>query len=664
MFAHIDDESSPNNPEPLISDANDETLTIHTVPEISKSRPVLHVSNMITVPKIDAMTNNEILSIPLLVPAEPSVTKSMPASALGHRKKHSRGHSVTKIEIQVDLKDNSPSITVNNAFDKEAPIETSGKLASSSFGNVNIRNTTPDVLEMPTSLCRPQSAGGRLHVDTSHGTTVYTKPSTLAVVHTAAIAKENVTKETTSRKISGPPKSLLNLFEPLPSAVSPPKLTIETTPQQRPMSMIVSSNSELPSTISGSSNIVPSATISESLSSMGMFPAHVHVEDALTSANVSIKSNVLNEQSEDEEAMEIEDDIEKDMQVPQELDIKKEEVMGSEIKELDSQGQSPKQESLNSRSHNTSLSSDGSDRVSIFRVPSHPDLRLRPHLAKVDSLDSSPIMRARSVSQLQNEIDGDSGSFKRRAYSGSRDTVPGFAGLVNLHIRQSLDKLRAKGTTTALPLTSRLPLSHQNSPNKGEKERISRRVSADPDRERDRVLSAGSKGRGRPKSMIETGSFVHYRNPSMDLTYSASQDFLSQLFWTSVSLLESDYENEYFLAQHLFGKVISQFDLMSDSTYTRLEMMLQKTKLEKFSGVHRLLLKGLTLESTTKSTRELLSKICPHANRSIFDPSNFKGLPLNIVALLPELVLHFEKPNNNSKDIAETVAKVSTKFIS
>ncbi len=554
---------------------------------------------------------------------------------------------MSKIEIPYDVKEDSQvdQTAKVETHDNKLAIDNPNKLASASFGNVN-----SEAVESTLPVSRPLSAGGNItgksHMD---------PPAIVTVVNTAS-KEGGVVKESTPRKISAPPLHLLNLFEPLRSSVSPLKLTVDGTPQhqlQRPMSMIVqSTNTDL--SHSGSSSLVPSATVSSSLSAIGSLPVY---NETMSSR----KNDVLNEQDE-EERSDHEDGPDKHLEVvdtPQELDIRKDEVKddSSEIKEPDVHVQhveSPKQDSLTARSHNTSVSSEGSESVSIIRVPSHPDLRLRPQLAKVDSLDSSPIMRARSVNQLQQDLDSET-SLKRRAYSGSRETVPGFAGLMkdNSQMRQSLDRLRStqyKGTP------SRLPLSHQNSPCKMEKERVGRRISADPERER--VHSAGSKGRGRPKSMIETGSYAHYRNPSMDFVLSASQDFLSQLFWTSVSLLESDYENEYYLAQHLFGKVISQIDLTADCTYTRLEMIQQKIKADKFPGVQKLLLKGLTLVPTTKSTRELLSNICPHANRSIFDSSNFKGLPLTIIGLLPELVLHFDKHNESAQLMAGTISKV------
>ena len=564
---------------------------------------------------------------------------------------------MSKIEIPYDMKEDSQvdETAKVETHDTKLTIDNTNKLASASFGNVN-----SDTVESSLSVSRPQSAGGRLDVSGNITSKGHIDPPAIATVVNTASKEGSVVKESTPRKISAPPLHLLNLFEPLRTTVSPHKLTVDGTPQhqiQRPMSMIVqpTHNDMSHSLFTGSSSLVPSATVSSSLSAIGSLPVYNEMS--------SRKNDVLNEQDEEEKS-DHEDGPDKHLEVdvPQELDIRKDELKDDsiEIKEPDVQHvESPKQDLLTTRSHNTSVSSEGSENVSIVRVPSHPDLRFRPQLTKVDSLDSSPIMRARSVNQLQQELDRET-SLKRRAYSGSRDTVPGFAGLMkdNSQMRQSLDKLRSaqhKGTP------SRLPLSHQNSPCKMEKERVGRRISADPERER--VHSAGSRGRGRPKSMIETGSYAYYRNPSMDFVLAASQDFLGQLFWTSVSLLESDYENEYYLAQHLFGKVISQLDLTVDSTYTRLEMIQQKIKADKFPGIQKLLLKGLTLVPTTKSTRELLSIICPHANRWIFDPSNFKGLPMNIIGLLPELVLHFDKHNENAQLMAGTISKVSLEYI-
>ena len=76
-------------------------------------------------------------------------------------------------------------------------------------------------------------------------------------------------------------------------------------------------------------------------------------------------------------------------------------------------------------------------------------------------------------------------------------------------------------------------------------------------------------------------------------------------------------------------------------------------------GVQHLLLKGLTLESATNQTRRLLSIISPQSTRHVFDPTQFGGLPINIVALLPELVLHFDNPTDDCRKAADSISVVS-----
>ena len=538
-----------------------------------------------------------------------SVEPSVPfPTALGHRRNHSRGHSITKVDIPLDLQSSLDSKHEDTSFrhstqSKDAVVPTTEGL------NEEIHK-------------RLQTASGKMKFSASvdMGGLPPTKSQTESPLNARVVASTNEHVHA-SKRDSAPPISLMNLFEPLPSS----KVTMETH-LQRPMSMIVSSSNGLHNnSLFTTPSIVTSATLSDlsTITSSSSPP-----RQGSTSPGILIRTEALDEEEEDE--------------------LEEEEEEDEEEEETEIEEQISKQSSLDK----PSTISRGSD--NIKRVPSHPNLSLNPFI-KSDSLDSSPIMRARSVTQLQSEIYSDEKPVKRRSYSGSREAVPGFTGLTkdNSHMRRSFDKLREKVTAP-----HRLPLSHQNSPNKFEKERLSRRVSADPERER--VHSApGSRGKGRPKSMIETSSNMG----SIDVGLATSQDYLSQLFWTSVSLLESDHENEYSLAQHLFGKVITHLDWWVESTYTRLEALLNKMKWEEFPGVLHLLLKGLTLHSTTDTTRQLISRLCPHANRPIFEPSGFVGLPMSIVALLPELILHYEKPTSTCKTTAEAISQVRIQYM-
>ena len=62
------------------------------------------------------------------------------------------------------------------------------------------------------------------------------------------------------------------------------------------------------------------------------------------------------------------------------------------------------------------------------------------------------------------------------------------------------------------------------------------------------------------------------------------------------------------MAQRLLSKVLDHLELSMNDTYERLEALLPKMKWTNFPGVQKLLLKGLTLESTSVPSRELLSR--------------------------------------------------------
>lgn len=75
----------------------------------------------------------------------------------------------------------------------------------------------------------------------------------------------------------------------------------------------------------------------------------------------------------------------------------------------------------------------------------------------------------------------------------------------------------------------------------------------------------------------------------------ATQDdkmtILSQLFWLSVSLLESDYEYEFLLALRLLTRVLHRLPLDRPDARDKVEKLQQQLKWSCFPGVHALLLK-------------------------------------------------------------------------
>ncbi len=62
------------------------------------------------------------------------------------------------------------------------------------------------------------------------------------------------------------------------------------------------------------------------------------------------------------------------------------------------------------------------------------------------------------------------------------------------------------------------------------------------------------------------------------------------------------------MAQRLLCRVLDHLELSMNDTYERLESLLDKMKWSTFPGVQKLLLKGLTLDSTSEPSREILSR--------------------------------------------------------
>lgn len=76
---------------------------------------------------------------------------------------------------------------------------------------------------------------------------------------------------------------------------------------------------------------------------------------------------------------------------------------------------------------------------------------------------------------------------------------------------------------------------------------------------------------------------------------SATQDdkltILAQLFWLSVSLLESDYEHEFLLALRLLARVLHRLPLDRPDARDKVEKLQSQLRWSSFPGVHALLLK-------------------------------------------------------------------------
>jgi Cell morphogenesis C-terminal len=81
-----------------------------------------------------------------------------------------------------------------------------------------------------------------------------------------------------------------------------------------------------------------------------------------------------------------------------------------------------------------------------------------------------------------------------------------------------------------------------------------------------------------------------------------------------------------------------------------------------FPGVHSLLLKGCTHPATYEPTVELLSRFTLLLELPVVDPTQSLAFPLNVMALLPYLLHHYEDANQLCVQSAENIAQVSLFF--
>ncbi|CAH0386341.1 unnamed protein product [Bemisia tabaci] len=145
---------------------------------------------------------------------------------------------------------------------------------------------------------------------------------------------------------------------------------------------------------------------------------------------------------------------------------------------------------------------------------------------------------------------------------------------------------------------------------------------------------------------------------------SATQDdkmtILAQLFWLSLSLLESDYEHEFLLALRLLSRVLHRLPLDRPDARDKVDKLQAQLKWTSFPGVHALLLKGCTNPNTYEPVVTLLSQFTPLLDLHVVDPTQSIAFPMNVISLLPYMLLHYEDANELCVLSAENIAQVST----
>ncbi|XP_076468272.1 protein furry-like isoform X4 [Babylonia areolata] len=134
---------------------------------------------------------------------------------------------------------------------------------------------------------------------------------------------------------------------------------------------------------------------------------------------------------------------------------------------------------------------------------------------------------------------------------------------------------------------------------------------------------------------------------------------VTQIFWITVSMLESDYEYEFSLAVRLLKKILQHMQPERPDCREKLDKILQQIKWPTFPGVIVMLLKGCTSQVVAEPTWGLLSKIILCVNSPVMDPTpGAWGFPLVTTALLPYLVHNYENPCQLCRDAADNVAQM------
>ncbi|XP_038055333.1 protein furry homolog-like isoform X2 [Patiria miniata] len=170
------------------------------------------------------------------------------------------------------------------------------------------------------------------------------------------------------------------------------------------------------------------------------------------------------------------------------------------------------------------------------------------------------------------------------------------------------------------------------------------------------------RARSNTASEIDKPRFHRSRSTqSLKMGESSIEDrlnLLTQIFWIFVSLLESDYEYEFLMSLRSLDKLMKHLPLDRPEIKNKLEHVLSQLQWEGFPGLQALLLKGFTSIVTSDMTLLLVSRLIGHTHLRVVDPTQAGGFPMNIVALLPYLIQHFDRPDTLANEIAYNIGRV------
>ena len=108
----------------------------------------------------------------------------------------------------------------------------------------------------------------------------------------------------------------------------------------------------------------------------------------------------------------------------------------------------------------------------------------------------------------------------------------------------------------------------------------------------------------------------------------------------------------------LYLQVLCKLSLDRPDCRDRVERLQLRLRWATFPGVHALLLKGCTNPATYEPALTLLTRFTRLLDVSVVDPSVSTAFPLNVIALLPYMVFHYEDANPLCIQAAENIAQV------
>ncbi|XP_062543394.1 protein furry isoform X2 [Armigeres subalbatus] len=269
--------------------------------------------------------------------------------------------------------------------------------------------------------------------------------------------------------------------------------------------------------------------------------------------------------------------------------------------------------------------------------------------AAVDSLDSDfrPLDVMKDIFKSTPNLNNKDGAMISSVYGNKRssDGIPGSP--------QTMNNMMAGGHTRSTSYSiSYCSRKAANSP-------IDKQVEL---RNRSNVLELERNSNKFGSSLSRSRSAQSLKLLGDTATQDDKMTILAQLFWLAVSLLESDYEHEFLLALRLLTRVLHRLPLDRPDARDKVEKLQQQLKWSTYPGMHALLLKGCTHTTTYEPSIAVLSQLSPLLNLPVCDPTQSCAFPMNVIALLPYMLLHYEDANEICIRSAENIAQVSSEM--